>query len=72
MLLNLEGLKLSSFWCMQYDEELVIFERMKYLCSAVPVFGSWIKQELETVKSLQRLCRLTIRNATPTEPLKIC
>jgi hypothetical protein len=57
---------------MQYDEELVIFERMKYLCSAVPVFGSWIKHDLETVKSLQRLCRLTIRNATPTEPLKIC
>jgi hypothetical protein len=55
---------------MQYDEELVIFERMKYLCSAVPVFGSWIKHELETIKSLQRLCRLAIRNATPTEPLK--
>jgi len=55
---------------MQYDEELVNFERMKYLCSVAPVFGPWLKRELETVKSLQRLCRLSIRNATPTEQLK--
>jgi hypothetical protein len=25
----------------QYDEELINSERMKYLCSVVPVFGSW-------------------------------
>ena len=54
----------------QYDEELINSERMKYLCSVVPVFGSWLKYELETVKSLQRLCRLSIKNATPTEQLK--
>lgn len=54
----------------KYNKELVHSERMKYLCEVVPGFGDWLTNELGTVKSLQRLCRLTVRNATPTDQLK--